>query len=543
MPSFTSSLKGLLLIFVVVCIAGFAILFFQGHTALRSVEQAAVQMGDGKDIVADILPPPLYAIETHLTAYQLLDAPVAERAALAEKLIQLKKDYVARNDYWKAKTADIDNQVSASLLGMQKEKGEAYWTRLEKDFLPAVLAGKDDDARKVFADLKALYSDHRTGVDATVKVAGAWSDARLADLSVTTQNTLWVLSVVAGLCVVIAIMLYVLIARRIGRLLGAEPEELRRNMIRLADGDLRPSSRSGPEGSVLSALHHAQERIRGLVEQTGHEAKLVDQGVTQMQSTMDGLDKNACQLADAVTSTRAAMEEISASMDLILVQAKQADTVASDALSETQNGTQSFAQNQESVERIAQASEQAQHSVYVLGEHSKEVAGIVQTIRAIADQTNLLALNAAIEAARAGEQGRGFAVVADEVRKLAERTASATEEITTLIGRIQSGIELTVASFNASVGDIQTGRQSSEESKKALIAIHERIDALTAGVSDIVKATREVNGAARQVNDNMATVSRLADCGSTVTRDTADVSKTLAEVAQRMSQSLSAFQY
>ena len=234
MPSFTSSLKGLLLIFVVVCIAGFAILFFQGQMALRSVEQAAVQMGDGKDIVADILPPPLYIIESHLTAYQLLDAPVAERDALAEKFVQLKKDYVARNDYWKAKAADVDSQVSASLLGTQKEKGEAYWTRLEKDFLPAVLAGNDDEARKAFDGLKVFYADHRTGVDATVKVAGAWSDARLSDLSVTTKSTLWVLSVVAALCVIIAVMLYVLVARRIGRLLGAEPEELRRNMVRLA---------------------------------------------------------------------------------------------------------------------------------------------------------------------------------------------------------------------------------------------------------------------------------------------------------------------
>jgi hypothetical protein len=79
--SFTNSLKGLLLILVAVCVAGFAILLQQGQVALRSVEQAAVQMGDGKDIVADILPPPLYIIETHLVAYQLLDEPLAERAS------------------------------------------------------------------------------------------------------------------------------------------------------------------------------------------------------------------------------------------------------------------------------------------------------------------------------------------------------------------------------------------------------------------------------------------------------------------------------
>ena len=543
MPSFTKSLKGLLLVLVIVCVAGFAMLFAQGQVALRSVERAAVQMGDGKDIVADILPPPLYIIEAHLTAYRLLDAAHAERATLAEQFIQLKKDYADRNLYWQTKASDIDGHAYASLLGLQKEKGEAYWGTLEKEFLPAVLAGRDDQARKAFDKLKTLYSAHRDGVDATVKIAAGWSDARLAELSVTTPSTLWALSVVAALCVMVAVVLYVLVARRIGRLLGAEPEALRAEMVRLADGDLLSSSRNGPDGSVLGALQHAQERIRVLVEQTGREAKMVGQGVTEAQLTIDGLDENARHLADAALSSSAAMEEISTSMALIVEQANGAESVASDAAREAHGGTQAFAQNQESVARMALASEQTQSSVSLLGEHSKEISGIVQTIRAIAEQTNLLALNAAIEAARAGEQGRGFAVVADEVRKLAERTTLATEDIAKLIGRIQGGIEQAVASINASEGAIQSGRQSAEQSGHALSAIHLRIDALRAGVADIVNATREVNSATRQINENMAKVSRLADAGSAATRVTAGVSQALGEVAVRMSLSLNAFRF
>jgi methyl-accepting chemotaxis protein len=543
MSSLTNSLKGLLLVLVIVCVAGFAMLFLQGQIALRSVERAAVQMGDGKDIVADILPPPLYVIEAHLTAYQLLDAPVAERAALAEPFKQLKKDYGDRNAYWKGKVADIDGAVSASLLGVQKDKGEAYWVRLEKDFLPAVLAGRDEEARKAFADLKLLYADHRGGVDATVKVAGGWADARLADLSATTKHTLWMLSAVAALCVFVAVVLYLLVARRVGGLLGAEPEELRAEMVRLAAGDLRPSTRSGPEGSVFGALRHAQERIRVLVEQTGRESQTVDQQVSQVQLTLDGLEKNARHLADATMSTSAAMEEISASMAMIVEQANSAEAVASEAAREAQRGTQAREQNQASVERIAQASQEAQSSVSLLGERSKEVTGIVQTIRAIAEQTNLLALNAAIEAARAGEQGRGFAVVADEVRKLAERTTLATEEIAKLIGTIHGGIEESVAAINASVADIETGRRSADESGRALSAIHERIDVLMAAVSDIVNAAQEVNSATLQINDNMAKVSSLADAGSAATRETTNAGKALGEVAVRMNQSLKAFHF
>lgn len=543
MRSFTGSLKGLLLVLVIVCIAGFTLLFLQGHLALRSVDRAAIQMGNGKDIVADILPPPLYAIETHLTAYQVLEAPVAERAVLAEKFKPLKKDYDNRNAYWQDKRSEIDSAAYESLVGRQKEKGEAYWAKLEKDFLPAALAGRDDDARIAFGELKALYEDHRAGVDATVKIAGGWSDACLADLSATVQRALWILTVVATLCAVVAIGLYVLVARRIGQLLGAEPEELRGEMGRLAEGDLRLSARKCSRGSVMSALQHAQVRIRGLVEQTGNEAKLVDRGVSQVQLTIDELANNATRLAEAAASTCGAMEEISTSMAMIVEQANRAESVASDAASKAKSGAAAFAQNQENFERIAATSEQVQSSVTLLGQHSKEVAGIVQTIRAIAEQTNMLALNAAIEAARAGEQGRGFAVVADEVRKLAERTTSATEDIGRLIGRIQTGIELTIASINASVDNISTGRQSTEDSGKALLAIVECIDELTTHVSGIVNATREVNNATPQINDNMAKVRHLAGSSSATTRDTADVGLALGNVAMRMNQSLDAFQY
>ena len=164
MAKYFNSLKGLLLILVIVCVAGFALLFAQGQLALRGLERAAVQMGDGKDIVADILPPPLYIIETHLVAYQILDVPLAERAALADQLKQLRSDYGTRNTYWQGKRNEIDAAASQSLLGLQKDKGEAYWALLDKDFLPAALAGKDDEARKVFGELKSLYLAHRSGV-------------------------------------------------------------------------------------------------------------------------------------------------------------------------------------------------------------------------------------------------------------------------------------------------------------------------------------------------------------------------------------------
>ncbi len=543
MKSLSNSIKGLLLLLVVACGAGFAILLMQGQTALRGVERAAVQMGDGKDIVADILPPPLYLIETHLVAYQLLEAPAAERAALAERFRQLRKDFDVRNAYWQGKTADVKSGVSASLLGAQKERGEAYWAVLDKTFLPAALAGRDDEAQRAFAELKRLYVEHRAGVDATVTVAAAWADERLADLSATTQRTLWIFTLVALSGIAVAAVLYVVVARRVSGLLGAEPEELCGEMKRLADGDLRPAALQAPEGSVFAAIGHARERIRQLLENTTRQSVTVDAQVGNVRRTLAGLEGNAHELSAAAMSTSAAMEQISATMALIVDQAHDAQAAVAEAGREANRGEHARGQSLGSMERIAAASQEAQGVVRALGEHSQQVTGIVQTIREIAEQTNLLALNAAIEAARAGEQGRGFAVVADEVRKLAERTTQATGEIATLIGDIHRGIESAVASINASVDDIEDGRHSAGEAGEALLSISQRIEAAVGAVADIVAATHEANAATQQIAGNMERVSALAESGSAATRETAAAGNALGDVSVELHRALKAFSY
>ncbi len=231
------------------------------------------------------------------------------------------------------------------------------------------------------------------------------------------------------------------------------------------------------------------------------------------------------------------------SIAMIEEQTKSAEREVGEADTEAAHGTLALDQNHVSVERIAKASQEAQHTVSELGEHSKEVTGIVQTIRDIADQTNLLALNAAIEAARAGEQGRGFAVVADEVRKLAERTTVATVEIAKLIGTIQSGIEQAVDSIDTSMQEIAAGQASEEASSQVLRNIHQRVNAAKAAVADIVNATHEVAFATRQINENMATVSSLAEAGQAAVSETTAAGEALSEVSVRMNQSLKVFNY
>jgi len=529
----------MLLLMVLVCGIGFVAIFGGGIAALHSLGQAANDMGAGKDVVADILPPPLYLIETHLIAYQLLDTPLAERKPLAEKLTQLKKDFDDRNAYWTGAT--VESGVRDSLLGPQKEAGSAYFAALEKHFLPAVMSGNDEAARQALGELKSYYQAHRNGVDNTVRLAGSWADGRMAALKTTSSSAQWLLGGIGALCIGLSLAIYLLVARRISQLLGAEPEELRSEMARLAQGDLRPSGKSTAAGSVMAALKEAQEKIRTLVIRTSQEASEVETQAQQMSSALNTLEGNSNQLAASAMSTSAAMEEISASIALIADQANSVGSTVQEARQQAVHGDQARLQSLSSVQRLSTASREAQHSVTRLGEQSQQVTSIVQTIREIAEQTNLLALNAAIEAARAGEQGRGFAVVADEVRKLAERTTHATQEIEGLIIAIQSGIQSAVVTIDGSASDVDEGMRHVEASGESLLSIQQKITEVCEAMMDIVSATQEVRTAAHQVANNMEQLGTLAETGNATTQDTARTGSVLQEVALRLRGAMRAF--
>ena len=268
------SIKAQLVVLVLSSVLGFGVLWVQGQHALHALEESAHQMGEGKDIVADILPPPLYLIESHLLVYQMLDTPVAQRSAIASQLTTLKQRYQERNTVWFGRRALLDISVALSLMGTQKQAADAYWDYVDREFLPAALEGRDEQARNAFASLDKLYHAHRSGVDATVKLAASWADTRLAELHQTKQRTLLVLTLVAGLCVVVALSLFVLVGRRIANMLGAEPAQLHQEIVKLTsrEAQAQPAPQeplaAQDHGSVLHALRAAQDSLQLHVTET-----------------------------------------------------------------------------------------------------------------------------------------------------------------------------------------------------------------------------------------------------------------------------------
>ena len=184
--------------------------------------------------------------------------------------------------------------------------------------------------------------------------------------------------------------------------------------------------------------------------------------------------------------------------------------------------------------RIAQLINVSGTQVEELAGSSQRIGGIVQVIKEIADQTNLLALNAAIEAARAGEQGRGFAVVADEVRKLAERTTSATDEIASLIGAIQGGINNTVTSMQAANQQADASVSLVNDTENALRRIDEGSRSVAGHVADIANALQEQESAVRQIAVSVETIASMAETNSNAAIENNQTAASLDTLANQL---------
>jgi methyl-accepting chemotaxis protein len=236
-----------------------------------------------------------------------------------------------------------------------------------------------------------------------------------------------------------------------------------------------------------------------------------------------------------------AVQEMSATITDIAKNTESAASSANEANASAEKGLAVVNNTTGSMREIASSLDTALTGVSELSEDSKKISEITQIINEIADQTNLLALNAAIEAARAGEQGRGFAVVADEVRKLAERTGSATQDISEMIRRIQARIEHNVKEMNECGRKSEDGVRNAAEAGEALQQINEAIGKVNDMTNRIVAAIEEQSAASNEVAEGISNINIISEETNRSAAELAKHAQELLHLAESLRKQVSIF--
>ncbi len=329
---------------------------------------------------------------------------------------------------------------------------------------------------------------------------------------------------------------------------------IRRLNVSLAEADSAITAISGGDlthqirttyhdelGDLLGKLSRMQQALRDLVMILHKDVDTLKHSATNLNSTANHTANTSMSQSDAAAEMAATIEQFSVSIDQVEQHAAQAADVVADANQQSAQGGEVIQQTSVEMEAIASVINGAAHSIRDLDALSGQVSSTVNVIRDVADQTNLLALNAAIEAARAGEQGRGFAVVADEVRKLSERTATATREIAEVIARMQAGTARAVGDMETSVRQVNTGVELAGRAGGSVKDLQSSNSKITQSIVDITHTLKDQAAGAQAIAGKVEMIARGAEQNSQSSKQTAASAQELLSLANELQSILSRF--
>ena len=406
------------------------------------------------------------------------------------------------------------------------------------------LAASDPAAARAlsFGDSETQFGSMREAIDELGNLEEQAANQQGEHADANSQSGLWQQGLVVGLalalCLVLVLAFPSLITRPLQLLLH------RIEQIADGDGDLRPrlevSSRD-ELGRLSVAFNRFLDKLQPLIREVGRVTGEVADSARQLSGMAAANDQLIGREHLAVDQVSTAATQMSAAVNEVARSAQNAAEAAQRADEQSREGAEVVGSTIGSIRALARDVESASERIRTLEHEAQQIGAVLAVIKGIADQTNLLALNAAIEAARAGEQGRGFAVVADEVRLLAQRTAQSTAEIHTMIEHLQSQSDAAVKAIDTSS---EASRQTVEQAREAgasLDAINQALNNLTALNASIASATLQQAHVVEEINRNVLDTAGLSQQTADAARQSSDAGMALGQLSEELEQLLRQF--